>query len=373
VDATILIVGSGSLARAISYSLALLLPRPYRVIICARSRKQLDEIVYVSRAKAASIQSPVTINSVEFEAESGDAGTLLSSIQPDVVVNCASYYSPWEGIHQPSAWTQLLRSAGFGFTLPLQAAFAIKFAKAVAGHSRPVLFINGCYPDAVNPLLRALDIPVFCGIGNIALLAATLRASLGLTPHQRLQVMAHHLHLYTPKPEVDEAQAWIDGERCQNVGSLLVSQRTSGGLEVNKVIGCTGAVLLRDILDGREVETHVPGPFGLPGGYPVRVAGARMELNLPADLAEEKAIAWNEKIAVADGVKIHCGGYVEFADPAKHALKQYLPHIAEGFHANEIDKITRSMLELRARLSGSKVQSHAPDDQKVEASQESLS
>jgi hypothetical protein len=355
VDATILIVGSGSLARAISYSLALLLSRPYRVIVCARSRNQLNEIVYVSRAKAASIQSPVTFDSVEFEAESGDAGRLLSSIQPDVVINCASYYSPWEGIHQPSSWTQLLRSAGFGFTLPLQAAFAIKFAKAVAGHSRAVLFINGCYPDAVNPLLRALDLPVFCGIGNIALLAATLRSSLGLMPQQRLQVLAHHLHLYTPKPGVDEAQAWIDGKRCENVSSLLISQRTSGGLEVNKVIGCTAGVLLRDILDGRDVETHVPGPFGLPGGYPVRVAGTRMELNLPAHLSEQKAIAWNESIAIADGVKILPCGYVEFGEPTKHAFKQYLPHIAEGFRANEIDTISRSMLELRARLTREKV------------------
>lgn len=349
-DATILIIGSGSLARAISYSLALLLSRPHRIVICARSRDQLNEIMYVSRAKAASIQSPVIFDSVEFDAESGDAGRLLSSIQPDVMVNCASYYSPWEGIHQPSSWTQLLRSAGFGFTLPLQAAFAIKFAKAVAGHSQPVLFINGCYPDAVNPLLRALDLPIFCGIGNIGLLAATLRSSLGLTHQQRLQVMAHHLHLYTPKPGVDEAQAWIDGKRCQNVGSLLASQRSSGGLEVNKVIGCTAAVLLRDIIDGRDVETHAPGPYGLPGGYPVRVTGTRMELNLPADLSEQKAIAWNEKIAVADGVRILPNGYVEFGEQTKNAFRQYLPQISDGFHASEIDKITRSMLELRAML-----------------------
>jgi hypothetical protein len=333
----------------------------------------LNEIVYVSRAKAASIQSSVTFDSVEFEAESGNAAGLLSSIQPDVVVNCASYYSPWEDIHQPSAWTQLLRSAGFGFTLPLQAAFAIKFAKAVAGHSRPVLFINGCYPDAVNPLLRALGLPVFCGVGNIALLAATLRSSLGLMPQQRLQVMAHHLHLYTPKPEVDEAQAWIDGKRCENVGRLLASQRTSSGLEVNKVIGCTGAVLLRDILDGRDVETHVPGPFGLPGGYPVRMAGTRMELNLPADLSEQNAIAWNEKIAVADGVKILPRGYVEFGEQTKHAFKQYLPHIADGFHASEIDKVIQSMLALRARLTRESTQSPTPGAQTVEVSQGKLS
>jgi hypothetical protein len=373
VDATILIVGSGSLSRAISYSLALLLSRPHRVIVCARSRDQLNEIMYVSRAKAASIQSPVIFDSVEFEADSGDAGRLLSSIQPDVVVNCASYYSPWEGIHHPSAWTQLLRSAGFGFTLPLQAAFAIKFAKAVAGHPRPALFINGCYPDAVNPVLHALDLPVFCGVGNIALLAASLRSSLGLIPQQRLQVMAHHLHLYTPKPKVEEAQAWVDGRPCENVGHLLASQRASTGLEVNKVIGCTGAVLLRDIIDGRDVETHVPGPFGLPGGYPVRIAGTHLELNLPADLSEAKAIAWNEKIAIADGVKIVPGGCVEFGESAKHALRQYLPHIADGFRVSEIEKGTQSMLELRARLTRQKAQSRTPDAQKVDALQEKLS
>jgi hypothetical protein len=372
-DSTILIIGSGSLARAISYSLAVLLSRPHRVIVCARSRDQLNEIIYVSRAKAASVQSPVTFDSVEFETESGDAGKLLSSIQPDVVVNCASYYSPWEGIHQPSSWTQLLRSAGFGFTLPLQSAFAIKFAKAVAGHSRQVIFINGCYPDAVNPLLRGLDLPVFCGIGNIALLAATLRSSLRLKPQQRVQVMAHHLHLYTPKPGVDEAQAWVDGKPCENVGSLLASQRASTGLEVNKVIGCTAAVLLRDIIDRRDVETHVPGPFGLPGGYPVRIAGERMELNLPADLSECEAIAWNEKIAVADGVKILPRGYVEFGKPTKDAFRQYLPQRADGFHASEIDKVIQSMLELRARLTREKTQSLTPDAQKAEASQEKLS
>ena len=349
-DATILIVGSGSLARGISYSLALLSSRPHRVIVCARSRDRLNEIIYVSRAKAAAAQSAVKFDSVEFDAETGDAGALLSSLQPDVVVNCASYYSPWEWIHQPSAWTHLLRSAGFGFTLPLQAAFAIKFAKAVAGHSQRVLFINGCYPDAVNPLLRALDLPVFCGIGNIALVATSLRSSLGILPGQRLQVMAHHLHLYTPKPGVDEAQAWVDGKRCENVTGLLVNQRTSSGLEVNKVIGCTAAVLLRDMIDGRDVETHVPGPFGLPGGYPVRVVGTRMELNLPANLSECDAIAWNERIAVADGVKILSNGNVEFGKETKLAFRQYLPQISDGFHASEIEKVTQSMLTLRERL-----------------------
>ncbi len=353
-DATILIVGSGSLARAIAYSLAFLLDRRHRVIVCARSRDHLSDIMYVSRAKAASVQSPVIFDSIEFHSESGDAGRLLSSLQPDVVVNCASYYSPWEGIHRPSRWTQLLRSAGFGFTLPLQAPFAIKLAKAVAGHSRPPIFMNGCYPDAVNPLLRVLGLPVFCGVGNIALIAATLRSSMELAPKQRLQIMAHHLHLHVPKPGVDEAQAWVDGRHSENVSGFLAAQRTSSGLEVNKVIGCTGAVLLRDVVDGREVETHVPGPGGLPGGYPVRVAGRRIELNLPADLSEDQAIAWNEKMAVADGVRIHPDGFVQFGEETKQAFRKYLPQISDGFRVSEIDRVTQSMLELRTKLTREK-------------------
>jgi hypothetical protein len=363
-DARILIVGSGSLARAIAYSAALLLSRPHRVTLCARSQEQLREILYVSRAKAACVQSPVTFDSVEFEVESEDAGRLLSSLQPDLVVNCASYYSPWEGLQQPSPWTQLLHSAGFGFTLPLQAAFAIKFAKAMAEYSGSALFLNGCYPDAVNPVLRSLGLPVFCGIGNIALLATTLRSSLCLTPRARLQVIAHHLHLYAPESGVEEARVWIDGKAIENVSALLASQRASKGLEVNKVIGCTAAVLLRDILEGRVVETHVPGPLGLPGGYPVRVAGDRIELNLPANLSECEAIAWNERVAIADGVKILSRGDVEFTGRTKTAFRQYLPQVADGFHVREIENVTQSMLEVRAQLtsvSGQTLRANARD------------
>jgi hypothetical protein len=125
---------------------------------------------------------------------------------------------------------------------------------------------------------------------------------------------------------------------------------------VNKVIGCTAAVLLRSIIDGSDVETHVPGPFGLPGGYPVHVVGECMELNLPAHLSECEAIAWNEKIAVADGVKILSNGNVEFGEETRLAFRQYLPQISDGFRASEIDKVTQSMLELRERLTREKAQ-----------------
>ena len=86
----------------------------------------------------------------------------------------------------------------------------------------------------------------------------------------------------------------------------------------------------------------------------MRIGGARMELNLPANLSECEAIAWNEKIAAADGVKILSNGNVEFGEETKLAFKQYLPEISDGFLASEIDKVTQAMLELRERLTTEK-------------------
>ena len=86
----------------------------------------------------------------------------------------------------------------------------------------------------------------------------------------------------------------------------------------------------------------------------MRVAGRRIELNLPADLSEDQAIAWNEKMAVADGVRIHPDGFVQFGEETKQAFRQYLPRISDGFRVSEIDQVTQSMLELRTKLTREK-------------------
>jgi len=59
----------------------------------------------------------------------------------------------------------------------------------------------------------------------------------------------------------------------------------------------------RDCLTGADVATHVPGPNGLPGGYPVRVHGGKVSLRLPSGLSEAEAVARNEQSATRDGVR----------------------------------------------------------------------
>ncbi|MFF0250599.1 Tn3 family transposase [Streptosporangium sandarakinum] len=73
----------------------------------------------------------------------------------------------------------------------------------------PPLFLNACFPGAVNPLLKTLGLPVFCGVGNVALLAASLRESLRPARGGRLRVLGHHRHLHTPADR--SGKAALDG------------------------------------------------------------------------------------------------------------------------------------------------------------------
>jgi len=343
-------MGSGSLARATCYSLALLLRRPTRVVLCARARDQLRDIAFVANAQARLAGSPAEFTHEWLNLEGDGLPGLLDRLQPQLVVNCSSYYSPWEHRYRPSLWTELLRSTAFGLTLPLQAPFAVKVAKALAERDRPPHFVNACYPDAVNPLLAALGLPIFCGAGNIAVLAAACGAALAPADGQSLQMLAHHLHLRAPGPPAEEARLWLDGRPCTDVGGLLAAQRAADGLEVNKLIGCTTAVLLRGILEKDRVEAHVPGPRGLPGGYPVRIERDTIDLDLPEGCSVEESVRWNERAAEADGVTVSTAGEVRFTMAAREALERHVPDLAGGFHARDLDRATTRLLALRERL-----------------------
>ncbi|MEE3922695.1 hypothetical protein V2I01_42960 [Micromonospora sp. BRA006-A] len=59
------------------------------------------------------------------------------------------------------------------------------------------------------------------------------------------------------------------------------------------------------------MTASLPGPLGLPGGYPVRLTGGRTELRLPAELPVAQAVAWNTAAGRRDGVEVG-GGHVRY-------------------------------------------------------------
>ena len=347
----VVIVGSGSLAKSICYSAAAVVAAPAAVTVVARSDVKATEICYVANARAARNGAAVRFRPLAADLGSPQAiGEILAETRPAVLLGCASYQSPWERLHAPSAWTALVQGAGFGVTLPLQAALAIELARAVERVSPETLFVNASFPDAVNPILRALDLPVLSGIGNVALIAATLQEALGLPDQRRLRVLAHHWHLHTPDDPGEEARAWLDGEPLPDVTRLLAAQRATPRCELNAVTGHAAALFLRDLLAGVETRTSLPGPQGLPGGYPVRVAGRRVELDLPEGVTRDEAIAWNQRFALRDGVVVSPEGDVWFSPAAERELRRHLPDLAGRFHASETQEVCARLLELRTRL-----------------------
>ncbi|GLY70300.1 hypothetical protein Atai01_69190 [Amycolatopsis taiwanensis] len=339
----IVVTGSGSLARSVCYSLATELTTPATVSILARAGGKAAELAFV-----ASVRARVSERAVVFYGRGVDFADLdgvLGELAPDLVVHCVSHQSPWERGTAPSAWTELLRMTGFGLTLPLQAELLIDVAESLRRVAPDCLLINACFPDAVNPVAHALGFPVFCGIGNISTISAAIAATLDWKDHRSLHLLAHHLHLHAPADTADEARVWCENVERDDVRALLAGMRSTARAELNQIGGHAAARLIDSLLTGGTTDTHVPSPLGLPGGYPVRIRDRSIELRLPKGIDAEAAIAWNQRMALLDGVVVD-GGQVRFAP----SVGEHVPEFAEPFPVTEIRYACARLLALRERL-----------------------
>jgi hypothetical protein len=348
-SADLLVIGTGSLARAVCHAIAGAADQPLTVAVAGRDRAKADEAAYLAGTRAAVAGRPVRFTSHRAELSDGEQlDELLASTAPRLVLQCASPHSPWEGRAAPSAWTQFVARAGFGVTLPLQARFPVATAEALRRSGSAAPLVNACFPDAVNPVLAGLGLPVLCGVGNVQTLAASLRHALG--PGD-LRVLAHHAHLHAPADPADEARAWLDGVPVPEVGKLLAPQRAANRYELNQVTGFVAAGLLLALLAGRDVAANLPGPLGLPGGYPVRISAGHLKLDLPPGVDEAAAVAFNLGAAAHDGID-HASGSVRFAPATAARLAAEVPELADGFTFADVVVAADRLLAARERLRG---------------------
>jgi hypothetical protein len=354
VSLTLVVVGSGSLARATCLALSVAAPPAtagMTVVLLARNGTAAARICDVAGARAAlsgrSLRfTPVPVDPTDLAA----VGDALAAAAPDGVLVCASTQSPWEHASRPSAWTALLRWAGFGLTLPFQAQVALAVGQAVRRASPAAFLVNACFPDAVNPLLTACQVPVVAGVGNVGILAAVLQNALGLPDQSRLHVIGHHLHLHAPDDPRDEAMVWRDGARLDGVTGMLAAQRSAGdGPGTNDITGLLAARLMIALLTGATEDTHLPGVAGLPGGYPVRITAGGVALRLPPGVELDQAVDANRRWAMRDGALVEAG-QVRFGPAVTDALAPLLPAYAEGFAAGEVTEVVAALQALRERL-----------------------
>ncbi|MFM6844615.1 MAG: hypothetical protein ACKPKQ_04620, partial [Dolichospermum sp.] len=123
------------------------------------------------------------------------------------------------------------------------------------------------------------------------------------------------------------------------------------GKIINELVGTNSAQVLTALLGNTPVMTHVPGPNGLPGGYPVVIQNGKVELDLPTDCTEEEAIALNKQGGYDMGAAIiDENGFSAFSATAREKLMEFAPSLASGFHAQDIDAICQEIIALRTKL-----------------------
>src|SRR5437016_5690342 len=131
--------------------------------------------------KAATISSSYDClaHAVECDARrQRDVESLLTAVEPDLVVQAASLQSPWALVGRRDAAARALAEAGIGLRLPLQLPCLLSVMRAVRkiGFDRPVA--NLSLPDLSHPVLARLGLEPTVGLGNVSMLLLRVRAAL---------------------------------------------------------------------------------------------------------------------------------------------------------------------------------------------------
>jgi len=180
--------------------------------------------------------------------------------------------------------------------------------------------INAAFPDAVNSVLDKVGLAPDIGIGSVANLVPAVQLAIAQLAGCRVEavrvklVAQHYFSHHVPRAGlfphahyrlnywiagVDRTGTFDDARIFEVVRSEL---RRLGGISGQYLTAASAAGVVEGLLSRVEVETHAPGPHGLPGGYPVRIGFGLILLSLPSGLSRAQAIATNQSGLQQDGI-----------------------------------------------------------------------
>ena len=353
IRADILIFGTGNFAGRMALDLAATASEPVTVVIAGRNRDRLKWLRTAGNARAAMFNRPARFVAHEVDLSVADAAAeAIAAAEPKVVVQAASFQTGNVISNQGNAWTKLVAEGGLSATAVLQAPLSIAVARAVKAVRPQAHFINCCFADVVNPLIAALDLPITCGVGNVAILANAFAGT--LAPGQRLKVLAHYQNLAPWRRTAEtrngpSARVWVNDEEVADVYRRFADVQLTREPAI-EISGASGVPLMLAMAHEREWVGHAPGPRGLPGGYPVRLKAGEIDLDLPTSLTRSEAIAWNLRYEQDSGLVVGPDGRATYTGRLNELIAAFSPELAEGFHVRDIEEAYRAMNDLRSRL-----------------------
>ena len=350
----ILILGTGPFAQRIACDLAATATRPVGVVVAGRNAFRLAWILTAARARAEMFASPVALGGRELDlAQEERLGELLASLRPKVIVQAASLQPAAVISGAANGWTKLVAEGGLSATAVFQAVLAARVARAMAQLLPASQLINCCFPDVANGIVVAMGLPVTCGIGNIAILAHAFAGHLE-SPRPKLQMLCHYQNIAAWRHPAEQRagrapRVWLDEAELSDVYPRFAAVQLTPEPVID-ISGASGVGLMLAMAHGTDWWGHVPGPQGLPGGYPVALMDGRIVLNLPAGLDREAAIAWNAAHEVENGLVVEPDGHALYTGLLRDMLRAESADIAAGFHVADLEQAWLAMSALRERL-----------------------
>lgn len=271
--------------------------------------------------------------------------TLLTDFEPELIVQCATLLSPFALRSVPTPAAQAVLKGGFALQLAAQLPVIRALMRALREIGMRCPVINCSYPDATHPILAAEGLAPTIGIGNVAIMAMWYQRNILEASDGALQVIGQHAQLGPclagtfAAPETPTPLVYLNSRRLLPE-QLLFNAGLQGGATMNHLAASTILPILRGFTEwDTVVETHAPGIFGHPGGYPIRFASGALELRLPDQLTLEEAVAFNHLAAKGEGIeRIAEDGTVFYTEHAQQCVAEFCPELAEPLRLQDIEK-----------------------------------
>lgn len=264
------------------------------------------------------------------------AAAVLRGLAPDVAFAAPSLLPWWKIAEAKNPKARGMPMAGWlaCHLAPMQRLAAVWSESGLA-----CPWVGAAYPDVVNAILATTGPAPTVGCGNITETIPKIRfaaaAATGAPPAEiEVKLVAQHAleyRLYLDRNTTELPPFLLQARwRGQDVSEAAAAGLTHPmpipyDLDFNMLTASATIGLLAALAGNGELATHAPAPNGLLGGYPIRVAGGRVDVDLPSDWSLEQAIETNRRSLPWDGIaEIGGDGTVHLTDETAASLTALL-------------------------------------------------
>ncbi|SDI33651.1 hypothetical protein [Alloyangia pacifica] len=351
----IALFGTGAFASRILFDLAATAAEPLSIAVVGRNDTAMRWMRSAAQARARMFGRDITVSLETANLTSPEEiGRLLDTLTPSVVVQSASVQTASIIGTNATAWSELVGRTSLSLTAPFQALITGHVARAIAERGGKTKLVNCCYPDVVNPLIAGMGLDVLSGLGNVAILSEMFGGMLGRDSGQ-LRILAPYQavgpwrRLPSERTGDPAARIWIGETEVDDIFARFREAQLTA-VPVIDISGASGVTLIEAVATGRPWTGHVPGPNGLPGGYPVHFDGSAMALDLPTGIDQAAAVDFCLGFERESGMIVDADGIAHYTGSLHDALEAEGCELHRGFALTDLDEAVGVLAALRDRL-----------------------